>query len=150
MVYTSVYIEPGREPVARTLGNEIQKVRKFRGMSLNAVAKPAGVSATYLQKLERDQVESPSPHRLHALSRVLDLDYGDLLRLAGYPVPQEDGTAAVAGDRSGTTVEGVDLAIADASLLRKVFQSADHVSDEELEQLSRYLAFLRQERGAVT
>lgn len=119
-------------------------------MSLNGVAKPAGLSATYLQKLERDQVESPSPHRLHSISVVLDLDYGDLLRLAGYPVPREDGTAAVATDDSGTTVEGVDLATADASLLRKVFQSADHVSDEELEQLSRYLAFLRQESGAVT
>jgi transcriptional regulator with XRE-family HTH domain len=136
--------------VARTLGSEIQKVRKLRGMSLNAVAKPAGLSATYLQKLERDQVESPSPHRLHAISVVLDLDYGDLLRLAGYPVPREDGTVVIAGDGSGTTVDGVDLATADASLLRKVFQSADHVSDQELEQLSRYLAFLRQERAAIT
>jgi transcriptional regulator with XRE-family HTH domain len=133
--------------LARTLGTEIQKVRKLRGLSLNAVAKPAGLSATYLQKLERDQVESPSPHRLHALATVLGLDYVDLLRLAGYPVPTSDGTAESGAAERGTIVEGVDLATANASLLRKVFQSAEHVSDEELEQLARYLAFLRQERS---
>jgi transcriptional regulator with XRE-family HTH domain len=132
--------------LARTLGTEIQNVRKLRGLSLNAVAKPAGLSATYLQKLERDQVESPSPHRLHGLANVLELDYADLLRLAGYPVPASDRTTESGRDDSGTIVEGVDLATADASLLRKVFQSAERVSDEELEQLARYLAFLRQER----
>lgn len=134
--------------MARTLGAEIQKVRKLRGLSLSAVAKPAGLSATYLQKLERDRVESPSPHRLNALAIVLELDYGDLLRLAGYPVPRADGVET--NRQTGTAVDGVSLATADASLLRKVFQSADHVSDEELEQLARYLAFLREERRSVT
>ena len=134
--------------MARTLGNELQKVRKLQGLSLNAVAKPAGLSATYLQKLERDQVDSPSPHRLNALAIVLGLDYADLLRLAGYPVPGVRGGAGgqIDGEERSTAVDGVDLATADASLLRKVFQSADHVSDEELEQLARYLAFLRQEQ----
>ena len=47
--------------MARTLGTELQKVRKMKGLSLSAVAKPAGISATYLQKLERNQVEEPSP-----------------------------------------------------------------------------------------
>lgn len=134
--------------MARTLGNEIQKVRKLKGLSLSAVATPAGLSATYLQKLERNQVDEPSPHRLHAIASVLGLDYADLLKLAGYPVP--DGTDAGAGAAGGTStaVDGVDLATADGSLLRKVFQSAEHVSDEELEQLARYLAFLRQDRPA--
>jgi transcriptional regulator with XRE-family HTH domain len=130
--------------VARTLGNELKKVRQLRGLSLNAVARPAGLSAAYLQKLERGNVESPSPHRLHKLAEVLDLEYVDLFRLAGYPVPgagEETVNAAEDGGFAQT-----DLASGDASLLRKAFQSEEQVSDEELEQLAHYLAFLRQER----
>ena len=133
--------------MARTLGSELQKVRKMKGLSLSAVAKPAGVSATYLQKLERDQVESPSPHRLGKVAEVLGLDYADVLRLAGYPVPQTNGQTPLT-DLSAE-VEAVDLATADASLLRRVFQSAEQVSDDELEQLARYLAFLRQQQDVA-
>lgn len=130
--------------MARTLGNEIKRVRQLRGLSLNAVARPAGVSAAYLQKLERGDVESPSPHRLHNLAEVLGLEYADLFRLAGYPLPGTGGQTAHTPEEDGPTK--TDAASASASLLRKAFQSEEQVSDEELEQLARYLAFVRQER----
>lgn len=128
--------------MARTLGSEIRKVRQLRGLSLNAVAKPAGLSATYVQKLERGEVESPSPHRLQRLAEALGLDYADLFRLAGYPLP----AAGEAEGSAETDLRHIDIDSADASLVRKAFQSPEFVSDEELEQLGRYLAFLREQQ----
>src|SRR5438105_11770322 len=98
--------------MARTLGTELQKVRKMKGLSLSAVAKPAGISATYLQKLERNQVEAPSPTRLSRVAEVLGLDYVDVLRLAGYPVPRSSDASAEP-ERRVDDID-VDLATADA------------------------------------
>lgn len=118
----------------------------MKGLSLSAVAKPAGISATYLQKLERNQVEEPSPTKLNRVAEVLGLDYADVLRLAGYPLPK---TPAANEPEQSEGVAAVDLATADASLLRQAFRSPDQVSDEELEQLARYLAFLRQQQSVA-
>jgi transcriptional regulator with XRE-family HTH domain len=125
----------------RTLGSELRNLRQMRDLSLKAVADPAGMSAAYLQKLERDGVDSPSPHRLHRLAQVLDVDYADLLRLAGYPLPQPPNT-----EHTRRSLDG-QLTTPKGSLLRRAFQSEEHVSDEDLEQLARYLAFLRQQKS---
>jgi transcriptional regulator with XRE-family HTH domain len=111
------------------LGEQLKAVRELKGLSLAAVAGPAGMSATYLQKLERDEVESPSPHRLHALAEALGVDYSELMELAGYVVPRSD-TRARAG--------------AAASLLTQAF-SAENLTDEEAADLAQYLAFKRQQ-----
>ena len=56
-------------------------------MSISAVAKEADISTAYLQKLEVDDVRKPSPNVLYSLSEVLGIDYAELMRLAGYMVP---------------------------------------------------------------
>ena len=69
---------------AKQLGEKLKEVRELRRLSLAAVAGPADMSATYLQKLEQGKVESPSPHRLYSLANQLDVSYNDLMDLAGY------------------------------------------------------------------
>ena len=66
------------------LGETLKNVRERDGRSLLAVAEPAKISTAYLQKLERGQVGTPSPHVLRRLSRALGLDYLLLMSLAGY------------------------------------------------------------------
>jgi transcriptional regulator with XRE-family HTH domain len=128
--------------MAKSLGNEIQRVRQLRGLSLNATAKPAGVSATYLQKLERDQVESPSPHRLHRLAEVLGVGYAELFQLAGYPLPA--GT-----DESGVSADAERLVESSTrSAVRRMFLSEAEVTDDELDELVRYLRFMRDQESA--
>lgn len=124
--------------MARTLGTEIRNVRQLKGLSLKATAGPAGLSPTYLQKLERNEVESPSPHRLRRIAETLGLDYGDLFKLAGYPVSQAPNETSGSSDAGADSLSGDDV-----SLLRKAFLSDDFVSDEELEELARYLGYLR-------
>ena len=52
--------------MADQLGQELRDVRRALGLSLKAVAGPAGISATYLQKLEAGDVQNPSPNVLRA------------------------------------------------------------------------------------
>jgi len=75
---------------AERLGNTLHTARELKGKSLKAVAEPADVSTAYLLKLEKGQVESPSPHILHRLAAELGIDYLELMRKAGYIV-NDDG-----------------------------------------------------------
>src|SRR5205085_2259604 len=59
------------------------------GLSLHEAAQKAGLSVGYLQKLERCQIKSPSPHKLNRLAEVLHTDYRKLMELAGYPDPSK-------------------------------------------------------------
>lgn len=110
------------------LGEQLQGVRRVRGLSLKGVSEPAGISATYLQKLERGQVKSPSPHVLYGLSEVLDIPYTTLMQLAGYIVPSGDKERVKPGN-----------------VLAYALSSED-ITDEEAGELARYLAFIREDR----
>lgn len=70
------------------LGEELARARAALGESLKTVGDAVGVSAAYVQKLERGQVESPSPRILRALSAHLGLSYERVMRLIGYEVPR--------------------------------------------------------------
>jgi transcriptional regulator with XRE-family HTH domain len=74
-----------------SLGQTLKSMRELRGGSLKTVADRAEISAAYLQKLERDEVVTPSPHVLHRLAGVLGAEYLELMRLAGYVVPEAPG-----------------------------------------------------------
>lgn len=91
------------------LGAELGKARQRRGLSLQAVAIPAGVSAAYVHKLEQGRVGTPSPRSLRRIGEELGIPYLRLLRLADYL--QEDDLArasTMAGTGQGPLV-GYDL-----------------------------------------
>ena len=69
------------------LGRELASARLAARRSLRNVAGESDISAAYLQKLERGQVEDPSPRILRRLSGVLRVDYSRLMHLAGYKLP---------------------------------------------------------------
>jgi transcriptional regulator with XRE-family HTH domain len=68
----------------KQLGSALRQARETKGSSLEAVAQPANISAAYLHKLERGVVSTPSPRVLSRLARVLEVEYLDLMELAGY------------------------------------------------------------------
>jgi transcriptional regulator with XRE-family HTH domain len=85
----------------------------------------------YLQKLEAGAVRNPSPHILHQLSRALDIDYAELMRLAGYIVPGDGGTKASPRRRNE---------------LRYAL-SSEQLTDEEAQELATYLGWYRERHG---
>jgi transcriptional regulator with XRE-family HTH domain len=66
------------------LGKELHNLREEKGFSLETAASPAKISATYLHKLERGVVASPSPRVLARLAVILEIPYLRLMELAGY------------------------------------------------------------------
>ncbi|MBX5467453.1 MAG: helix-turn-helix domain-containing protein [Firmicutes bacterium] len=73
------------------LGSYLRALRRRRGMSLAAVAKAAGMSPSYLSRLERGTRRPPGPDRLRRLSHILGVEAGQVLAAAGYTDP--DGQA---------------------------------------------------------
>ena len=114
---------------ATSLGAQLHEVRRLKELSLKAVSEPAGISAAYLQKLERNEVKRPSPHVLHALAEVLEVPYVALMEAAGYVVPVADEKKVKPG-----------------SVLAHALSSED-VTEEEAEVLARYLRWYRNEQA---
>lgn len=96
---------------AERMGNTLRTVRELKSRSLKAVADPAKVSAAYLLKLEKGQVESPSPHILYRLAKVLDIDYLEVMREAGYITsePSTSSGGVLAQALSGEELTGEEL-----------------------------------------
>jgi transcriptional regulator with XRE-family HTH domain len=112
----------------KQLGQELQVVRKMRKLSLQAAATPAGISAAYLQKLERGVVKEPSPRVLYGLSEALTVPYDRLMSLAGYVVPSADAERS-----ANTSVLGFAL-------------SSERLSEDESKALAEYLSWYRYDR----
>jgi transcriptional regulator with XRE-family HTH domain len=108
-----------------SIGAVLRQAREVRQLSTVDTARAAGISSAYLNRLENDAVKKPSPHVLHQLSEALTVPYNDLLRLSGYPLPNElDGSPA---DTIGSAL------------------FAD-LTDEERDELVEYLAWYRARR----
>jgi transcriptional regulator with XRE-family HTH domain len=91
-----------------TLGAELARLRKLKGWSLRDVEEKTKkkVSNSYLYQLESDNVKQPSPNILYVLANVYDASYGDLMRLAGFVVPntnRRDHQNSVAFNAMGLT-----------------------------------------------
>ena len=116
---------PEAAMASQELGARLRGVRELRHKSLSAVARAAGISTAYLQKLEVGDVRQPSPHHLYTLSTVLDIDYAELMRLAGYVVPS-----------TGTPRQRRRNELTHAF-------SSEELSEQEAEELADYLSWYR-------
>jgi transcriptional regulator with XRE-family HTH domain len=113
--------------VSPSVGATLRRARKLRALSAVEAARAAGISAAYLSKLENDAVKKPSPPVLLQLSEALGVPYAELMRLAGYQLPDDSPASSVVN--------------ANAALF------AD-VTDEERDELVEYLAWFRSRRGS--
>jgi len=111
------------EGSATLLGETLRAKRMLQEKTLKAVADRAEISTAYLLKLEKGQVESPSPHILHRLAGELGLDYLGLMRDAGYVIP--DDVAVPAG---GTLAHAL---------------SSEELTDDEARAVAAFLRMYR-------
>jgi transcriptional regulator with XRE-family HTH domain len=73
----------------KSLGQTLQAARDAKKLSLRGVEKAVGVSNAYLSQLESGKIKQPSPSVLHKLAELYEISYSDVMRLAGYPVPDQ-------------------------------------------------------------
>lgn len=63
---------------ARTIGQRLRKIRYWRGKSLRVVAELAGISESYLSRLERGERQVDRRSVLEALATALEVAPGEL------------------------------------------------------------------------
>jgi transcriptional regulator with XRE-family HTH domain len=81
-------------PGQRTLASVLRDARGRRGMSLRDVERSTGIANAHLSQLETGTIARPEPALLWDLATLYDLDFGDLLELAG-----RGGRADARGER---------------------------------------------------
>ncbi len=109
----------------KLFGQFIRSAREHKGLSLRAVEQLTEISNAYLSQLEQGKIKQPSPVILHKLSELYEVSYVEILRLIGYPVPDEyenKNSASNFAARIGT------------------------ITHDEEEELLNYLEFLRSKR----
>ncbi len=70
--------------MATDLGRKLAAAREKRGWSLRDVEKRTGIRNAHLSQIETGAIERPEPYALWTLALIYDLDFGELLRLAGH------------------------------------------------------------------
>ena len=87
----------------------MRTLRRQAGLTLRAVEAGSGISNAYLSQLECDRVKEPSPKVLWALANCYQADYLDLLRRAGYPVPEGPASVVFVGAELLTPDERAEI-----------------------------------------
>jgi HTH-type transcriptional regulator, competence development regulator len=70
-------------PEEERFGARVRRLREHRQIGLRQFARMIGVSATYLSKVERDELPPPAEDRVKEMARLLDQDADEMLALAG-------------------------------------------------------------------
>jgi transcriptional regulator with XRE-family HTH domain len=118
----------GSANAQQRLGADLRQLRELRNATLRRVADAADISAAYLLKLERGDVQSPSPHVLKRLATYFKLSYLDLMALAGYAVSD----AEVAPEPRGVLASAL---------------AAEPLTDSEERAVTAFLVALRSQPG---
>lgn len=112
--------------MSKELGDKLRQYRSLKGLTLRDVERETKVSNAYLNQLEQGNIKEPSPHFLHKLANFYGVPYTNLLKLAGYLTLKEGAHAK--------KTAGVAF-----SLLKDL-------TEEEEEELLKYLEFIRQKK----
>ena len=116
----------------QSLAEYLSYIRTTKRMTLREVEEASNheVSNAYLSQLEKGRISKPSPNILHTLSEVYGIQYDRLMEKAGYIVASAPKGAGSKHGRAATFAD-------------------KHLTSEEEEELLKYLAFLRSQRGGT-
>lgn len=118
---------------SRALGDFLKDARQAMHLTLRDVEAKTDKAVTngYLSQIEKNTIKQPSPNVLYNLSNVYGLDYRDLLERAGHHVP----TPAKRSDE-----------VNDDELAGLPLRALAELDEQERQELTEYIAFLRQRR----
>jgi transcriptional regulator with XRE-family HTH domain len=106
------------------LGQVLRDARKRRGLSLRDVERETGVSNGHISLIESGTVLRPSPNILNRLAALYGTSYSLLMELAGYEAPEI------------RAIPGLD--------------DVSDLSAAELEEVRRFVGYVRSARGAAS
>jgi transcriptional regulator with XRE-family HTH domain len=75
--------------MAKALGERLKKARETRGLSLRDVQRATGIQNAHLSQVENGTITKPEMAMLWELAALYELDYVELLPLAGHGEGEE-------------------------------------------------------------
>lgn len=108
------------------LGQYLWDLRTVKKLSLRQAEDATGVSNAYLSQIETGKIPQPSPQVLLKIAEAYESSYEMLMELSGHIKPKSDGDV-----RRG----------------RLPTFATEDLSEEEEEELLKYLAYLRLRKG---
>lgn len=100
------------------LGKFLKKCREDLHLTLRDVEEKTDISNPYLSQLEGDKIKKPSPNVLNKLSELYKISYSQVMKLAGYPVPEIEETGKLYARIGETTKEEEDALVEYLEFLR--------------------------------
>jgi HTH-type transcriptional regulator, competence development regulator len=76
---------------SKTLATLLRSCRITIGLTLREVERRTGISNAYLSQLENGRTINPSPRLLGKLAEAYGYPYFELMEVAGYKPPENDG-----------------------------------------------------------
>jgi transcriptional regulator with XRE-family HTH domain len=70
--------------MATVLGEKLKAVREKKGWTQREVQRRTGIHNAHVSQIETGAIERPAPNILWTLAQVYELDFQELLRLAGH------------------------------------------------------------------
>ena len=119
-------VQARRDCIMNELGTYIKEKRTEKGLSIRRLAELADISHTEVKRIEDGLRKQTSPQVLRSIASALGVPYEDLMAAAGYI----DEPAAEL-DR-GTVAAGI--------------KDTEDLSQEEIDQVNQYIAFLKSQR----
>lgn len=104
------------------LGAFIKGKREQRNLSIRKLAETAGISHTEIKRIEDGVRRQPSPQVLRSIAVALNVQYEELMSLAGYLDTQEK------------------------SLVAAQATSTDDLTEDELAKVNEFIAFIKSQR----
>lgn len=77
--------------MADSLAQKLAEARAQAGLSLREIEALTGIRNAHLSQIETGRIERPEPSLLFDLATVLEIDYTELLRLAGHATGPQQG-----------------------------------------------------------
>lgn len=110
--------------MSRSLGRLLRELRENKGLSQSTLADRAGVSASFINKLEAGEYSTLSIDKSHGLAKGLEMTFRDFLESVGW--------------LENNTTPNADEAL--ASALRK-----RRLTDEKIEKVMSFVNFVENE-----
>jgi HTH-type transcriptional regulator, competence development regulator len=86
----------------QALGTVLREARHRRGLSLRDVERASGIANGHLSQLETGRIVRPDAALLWELASLYRLEFEELMRLAGHPVPTAERAALTVAFRALT------------------------------------------------
>lgn len=128
------------------LGDNIKKIRKEKGISINKLSKLSKISLGYLSDLENNNAKNPTMDKLNSIATSLDISVNDLLSdkekidivMTSMNKIKEMAQDGLKNSNKATNCTSIDMAVSE-------FTNVEFTENEQ-EEISNFIKYVLSKR----